>query len=79
MEYRGNSKKALLQIQEKLDALLKNAGIQYDPYANTPIGIMEAIQNGRKINAIKLCRESTGMDLKDAKEYVEEVMRRQGR
>jgi len=70
------SETALRQINKKLDALLKNAGIQYEPYADVPIKIVEAIQNDQKIKAIKLYRKSTGSSLKEAKEYVEEIMQR---
>lgn len=36
--------------------------------------IAELIRQGRKIEAIKLLRESTGIGLKDAKDYVEQLM-----
>ena len=35
--------------------------------------LSDALQSGRKIEAIKLCRELTGLGLKDAKEYVEKL------
>jgi len=41
--------------------------------ANDPV-MLEAIQNGRKIEAIKHYRELAGVDLKDAKEAVEYLM-----
>jgi hypothetical protein len=75
--------RAMLRIERKLDTLLKNAGIEYSPYANTPYAntptnILEAIQNGQKIEAIRLCREWNGTGLKEAKEYVEELARKSG-
>ena len=36
--------------------------------------IAELIRQGRKIEAIKLLRESTGIGLKEAKDYVEQLM-----
>ena len=58
-----------------LDALLKTAGAR----ADLAIAIEQAIQTGDKILAIKVCRELTGMGLKDAKAHVEAIMRRTGR
>ena len=34
------------------------------------LAVQELIDNGRKIEAIKLCRESTGLGLKDRKSVV---------
>ncbi|MFL3659387.1 MAG: ribosomal protein L7/L12 [Opitutales bacterium] len=39
----------------------------------TILKLSDALQSGRKIEAIKLCRELTGLGLKDAKEYVEKL------
>lgn len=35
--------------------------------------LREALLAGRKIEAIKLCREAMGLGLKEAKEYVEKM------
>lgn len=35
--------------------------------------ILNAIQNNRKIEAVKLYREVTGVGLKDSKEFIEEL------
>jgi len=40
--------------------------------------ILAELQAGRKISAIKIYREMTGMGLKEAKEAVEELARRHG-
>ena len=69
---------ALGRIDAKLDLLLKQANIKYDPYANVSAAVVEAVRNNRKIEAIKLYREATGVGLKEAKEYVEEVQRKAG-
>ena len=45
-------------------------------YANVPANVRQALQRGQKVAAIKLYRESTGIGLKEAKDYVEEIMRR---
>ena len=43
----------------------------YDPRANVPPGVLEALQAGQKIEAIRQYRMATGVDLKTAKEFVE--------
>jgi ribosomal protein L7/L12 len=40
--------------------------------------IVEALRANRKIEAIKLYRQATGVGLKEAKEFIEEVQRRAG-
>ena len=68
--------RALSKIDAKLDALLKHAGIAFDPYKDVPAAVTEALQRGKKIEAIKRYRAVTGADLRQAKEFVEEVQRR---
>jgi ribosomal protein L7/L12 len=68
----------LSSIEAKLDLLLKHAGLEYDPYKNLPREIVEAVQAGRKIEAIKLYRQATAVGLKEAKDFIEEVQRRSG-
>jgi ribosomal protein L7/L12 len=65
---------ALSRIEAKLDLVLQHAGLKYVPYANLPAPVIEALQNGNKIQAIKLYREATGADLKDAKDLIDEIM-----
>jgi len=69
---------ALSRLEAKLDLLLKHSNIEFAPYANLPAGVAEAIQSGQKIKAIKLYRLSSGVGLKEAKDFVEEVQRRSG-
>ena len=66
----------LSSLDAKLDLLLKHSGLEYDPYKNLPPKVVEAVQGGRKIEAIKCYREVTGVDLKEAKAFIEEVQRR---
>jgi len=66
----------LSRVDAKLDALLKNAGIDFDPYDAVPKEVVQAIQRCDKIQAIKHYREATGTGLKEAKEFVEEIQRR---
>jgi ribosomal protein L7/L12 len=66
------------RIDAKLDLLLKQAGIEYDPYKNLPSDVTDAVRRGAKIEAIKRYRESTGTNLKEAKEFIEGLQRRTG-
>jgi hypothetical protein len=68
----------LSRVEAKLDLLLKQANIRFDPYVNLRPEIAEAMRNGKKILAIKLQRESSGMGLKEAKDFIEEIERRAG-
>jgi Ribosomal protein L7/L12 C-terminal domain len=68
----------LSRMEAKLDLLLKQANIKFDPYASVPLDIVQALRAGRKIEAIKLYRQASGVGLKEAKDYVEEVERRAG-
>ena len=69
---------AIAGLHQKLDALLKHGGIEYNPYQNIPENVMQAVQRGEKIQAIKNYRDATGVGLKEAKEFIEEVQRRAG-
>lgn len=66
----------LSRVDAKLDLLLKQAGIEYDPYKDLPRQVTEALQRGEKIQAIKCYREATNVGLKEAKEFIEEIQRR---
>jgi hypothetical protein len=51
----------LSRMETKLDLLLKQANIKFDPYANLPREISEAVRAGQKIKAIKLYRNAAEM------------------
>jgi len=65
---------ALSRIEAKLDLVLQHAGLKYVPYANVPAPVIDALQKGNKITAIKHYREATGAGLKEAKDFIEEIM-----
>ena len=67
---------ALSRLEGKLDALLKHQGIRFDPYGDTPPAVLDALRRGRTIEAIKAYRVATGVGLKEAKDYVDELRRR---
>jgi ribosomal protein L7/L12 len=66
---------ALSRLEAKVDLLLKNAGITYDPSAGLPPGVIDALEAGNKIEAIKRYRQATGRGLKEAKDFIEELQR----
>ena len=72
------TKGGYLRVQEKLDALLKSAGVQYDPSAGIQEAVTEAIRANKMIEAVKLYRAATGVGLKEAKDAVEEKKRQMG-
>lgn len=67
---------ALSRIEAKLDTLLEHDGIRFDPFSDVPPTVHDALQQGKKIEAIKAYRLATGKGLKESKQYVEEVQRR---
>ena len=68
----------LFPIEAKVDLLLKSSGLEYDPNGGLPDGVLEAIQAGKKIEAIKRYREATSVSLAEAKSFIEEIQRRAG-
>jgi hypothetical protein len=67
----------LSRMDAKIDALLGNAGIHFDPLQDVPADVREALERGETILAIQRLRQATGAGLKEAKEFVDEVRRRQ--
>jgi Ribosomal protein L7/L12 C-terminal domain len=74
IEMRGR----LSRLDLKLDLLLKHAGIEHDPYKNLPHEVVDALQRSQKIQAIQRYRKATGVGLKEAKDFIEDVQRRAG-
>ncbi len=71
-------RKRLARVEGKLDVLLKNADVEYDPFSDIPNDVAEAVRSGDKMLAIKLYREATGSNLRDAKEFIEDLQCRSG-
>lgn len=63
----------LARIEGKLDALLGQLDIRYDPGATLPLNVREALDRGQTIEAIKRLRAATGLGLKEAKDRIDEV------
>jgi hypothetical protein len=75
VEMRTRMGPLLYRIDAKLDLLLKQANIKFDPSANIPPDAAAAARAGKKIEAIKLYRQSSGVGLKEAKDFIEEFQR----
>ena len=68
----------LRRIEAKLDALLAHERVAFDASFGIAPAVTEALQRGNVIEAIKRYREATGVDLADAKRYVDDAKRRMG-
>ena len=61
----------LFRLEKKLDLILEKLGIQH--YDDLNAHIAAPLAAHKKIEAIKLYRERTGVGLKEAKDAVEEI------
>lgn len=65
----------LRRVESKLDLILQNLGIPWqepDPAAGLSAEVRTLVEQGRKIEAIKVHRELTGLGLRDAKLAVDQ-------
>jgi len=71
---------ALRRIEMKLDLLLQHANIEFEPYKGLPPEVVDALQHGEKLEAIKAYYKVRGrnLSLKEAKKFIEDVQRRAG-
>jgi ribosomal protein L7/L12 len=67
----------LSRLDAKVDALLAHAGITFDEFRDVPADVREALERDETILAIKRLRQATGLGLKEAKDFVDEIRRRQ--
>ena len=68
----------LSRLEFKLDLLLRHAGVEFSPYQGLSPEIVDALQRGKKIEAIKRYRQVSGAGLREAKDFIEDVQRRSG-
>ena len=66
------------RIEAKLDLLMRNAGIEFAPYQGLPAEVVDALNRGDKLEAVKLYCFTAGVSLKEAKTFIEDVQRRSG-
>ncbi|MEV6596204.1 ribosomal protein L7/L12 [Actinoplanes sp. NPDC051346] len=67
----------LAAVERKLDLVMGHLGIR-EPEPDAPGAVLRELLAGRKIQAIKLYREATGVGLKEAKDAVELLARQRG-
>lgn len=78
IEMRSRMGTLFYRVEAKLDLLLKQANIKFDPYANLPGEITEALRAGQRMKAIKLYMQSTGVGLKEANDFIKGFERASG-
>src|SRR5262249_51046736 len=66
------------RIEAKLDLLMRNAGIEFGPYEGLPAQVVDALNRGDKLEAIKFYCFVRGVSLKEAKTFIEDIQRRSG-
>jgi len=76
IEMRSRMGTLFYRVEAKLDLLLNQANIKFDPYANVPREVADAVRAGQTIQAIKLYRGPTGVALEEARDFIEEFQRR---
>jgi hypothetical protein len=74
-QFTGADRAQRIRLEKKVDLILKHLGLDYvEQTPNCPLSpeVQEVARDpGRKIQAIKLHREQTGVGLREAKDAVE--------
>jgi ribosomal protein L7/L12 len=65
----GRDRERLARLERKIDALLAHAGVNVAALVDKEVG--ELLRAGKKIEAIRVYREFTGVGLAQAKAHVE--------
>jgi Ribosomal protein L7/L12 C-terminal domain len=78
--FRPTDAARLARLERKINAILRHLNIEYTDPARSE-GLSEEVQRladdpAKKIQAIKVHRQQTGLGLKEAKDAVEEYMNR---
>src|SRR5262245_32039594 len=66
------------RIEAKLDLLMRNAGIEFGPYEGLPAQVVDALNRGDKLEAIKFYCFTREVSFKEAKTFIEDIQRRSG-
>ena len=70
---------SLAFANNKLDLLLKTAGVEFDPYRGLPANVADALRSSTtKIEAIVHYRKATNAGLKEAKDVIESAIEKSG-
>jgi large subunit ribosomal protein L7/L12 len=74
------SEERIRRLEEQVAELYSHLGLRQGPPGQSPGGmtpeVEQLVNSGKKINAIKLLREQTGLGLAEAKDMVDEYERR---
>ena len=62
-------------LEVKVDALIKQTGIEFDESALVPVEVHQAAKAGQRLKAIRLYRNITGAGLKEAAEVVDGLVK----
>jgi hypothetical protein len=65
----------LQRLETKLDLVLRERRIAYEPFGGLPTEVANALQSGDKIRAVSLYASSHGCTLDEAKDAVEKAER----
>jgi hypothetical protein len=65
----------LWRLDGKLDALLRHAGVEFDPLGKVAPDVVDALKKGNRNEAIKRYQAVTGVGRGEAIDYVNEVQR----
>jgi hypothetical protein len=71
--FRKRDAARLIRIEEKLNLILRRADLVYTPSHDLPEDALEALRAGNDKEAAKLYQAAKGIDLEEAKKYVERV------
>ena len=63
------------RLEKKLDCVLSHNSIEYNPFNNAPEELLASLRTGKKIEAIKLYRNFSGVGLKEAADEVERYLK----
>jgi ribosomal protein L7/L12 len=69
--------KRVRELESKVAFLLEHLGLTYEPEPEdmVPPEIIDLVRQGNKIEAIRVLREAGQVDLREAKEIVDEIER----
>ena len=75
MDFETENRNRIIRLEQKVDFLLRELGLDAKEQASVPPpdDIIMLVRQGRKIEAIKLYREKTGVGLKEAKDAVDRM------
>jgi ribosomal protein L7/L12 len=69
-------RKRIRFLEVKVDALIKHTGIEFNDSTLVPTEVHLAIKAGDRLKAIRLYRNITGADLKEASEVVDDLVKK---